>query len=83
MSDSGGIQEEAVSMGKPLLILRESTERPEAVKSGSAFLTGYSFDKIYHYASSLLTNNELYNKISKTQDIYGKGNSRIIISHSL
>ena len=80
MSDSGGIQEEAVSMGKPLLILRESTERPEAVKSGSAFLTGYSFDKIYHYASSLLTNNELYNKISKPQDIYGKGNSRIIIS---
>ena len=80
MSDSGGIQEEAVSIGKPLLILRENTERPEAVKSGSAFLVGTSFNKIYHYSSLLLTNNYLYENISKSQNIYGYGNSSIIIS---
>ena len=54
MTDSGGIQEEGVSIGKPVLILRENTERPEAVKSGSAILIGTSFDKIYNFASSLL-----------------------------
>ena len=80
MTDSGGIQEEGVSIGKPVLILRENTERPEAVKSGSAFLLGTSFDKIYHFASSLLKNKELYSKMAKPQFIYGKGNARIIIS---
>ena len=80
MSDSGGIQEEAVSIGKPLLILRENTERPEAVKSGCAFLVGTSFNKIYHYSSLLLTNNLIYKNISKSQNIYGYGNSSIIIS---
>ena len=80
MSDSGGIQEEAVSIGKPLLILRENTERPEAVKTGSAFLTGISFNKIYYYAALLLLNKDLYKKMSKPQNIYGKGNSSYIIS---
>ena len=80
MSDSGGIQEEAVSIGKPILILREYTERPEAVKSGSAFLTGTSFNRIYFYANLLLRNKYIYNKMSKSKNIYGKGNSRIIIS---
>jgi len=80
MTDSGGIQEEGVSIGKPVLILRENTERPEAVKSGSAVLTGTSFNKIYNLASSLLKNKELYDKMAKVQYIYGKGNSRIIIS---
>ena len=81
MTDSGGIQEEGVSIGKPVLILRENTERPEAVKSGSAVLTGTSGQKIYNFASSLLKNKELYNKMAKVQYIYGKGNSSIIISH--
>ena len=80
MSDSGGIQEEAVSLGKPILILREITERPEVVKSGCGFLTGFSSDKIYHYASELLMNNTLYQNISKPQYIYGKGDSSKIIS---
>ena len=80
MTDSGGIQEEGVSIGKPVLILRENTERPEAVKSGSAMLIGTSFNKIYYFASSLLKNKELYNKMAKPQYIYGKGNSRIIIT---
>ena len=80
MTDSGGIQEEGVSIGKPVLILRENTERPEAVKSGSAVLIGTSVDKIYKFASSLLKNKELYDKMAKVQYIYGKGNSSIIIS---
>ena len=63
LSDSGGIQEEAVSIGKPILILRDYTERPEAVKSGSAFLTGTSFEKVYFYADLLLTNNYLYKNL--------------------
>lgn len=81
MSDSGGIQEEAVSIEKPILILRENTERPEAVKSWCAILTGLSYDNIYIHASSLLTNNELYKNVSKSQKIYGNGNSSIIISN--
>ena len=80
MSDSGGIQEEAVSIGKPILILRENTERPEAIKAGCGFLVGTSIDKIYFYASLLIKNQNLYNKISKNKNIYGNGNSRIIIS---
>ena len=80
MSDSGGIQEEAVSIGKPILVLRENTERPEAIKSGCAFLTGTSFKKIYDFASLLILNRDLYEKSSKFQYIYGKGDSRIIIS---
>ena len=80
MSDSGGIQEEAVVISKPILILRENTERPEAVKKGCAFLAGTSFNTIYHYASSLLTKTELYQNISKCKFLYGNGNSRVIIS---
>jgi UDP-N-acetylglucosamine 2-epimerase (non-hydrolysing) len=80
MTDSGGIQEEGVSIGKPVLILRENTERPEAVISGSAVLAGTSYDKIYNFASSLLKNKVLYDKMAKVQNIYGKGNTSIIIS---
>ena len=80
MTDSGGIQEEGVSIGKPVLIIRENTERPEAVKSGSAALTGTSFNKIYNFASSLLKNKQLYYNMAKSQYIYGKGNTSIIIS---
>ena len=80
MSDSGGLQEEAIGLGKPILILRENTERPEAVNSGSAFLTGISIDKIYLHASTLLKDNDFYKNISKPKDIFGKGDSRIIIS---
>jgi len=80
MTDSGGIQEEGVSIGKPVLILRDNTERPEAVKSGNAVLLGNSFNKIYYFASTLLKNKKMYYKMAKAQYIYGKGNSSIIIS---
>ena len=80
MTDSGGIQEEAASIGKPLLILRKNTERPEVVNSGCAFLTGDSLNKIFYYTSLFLKNEEIYKKSSKCHNIYGKGNSRFIIS---
>ena len=80
MSDSGGIQEEAVSIGKPIIILRENTERPEGVRAGCAFLAGTSFDKIYNYSSFLLLNKNLYQNISKNTNIYGNGNASDIIS---
>jgi len=79
MTDSGGIQEEGISMGKPVLILRNNTERPEGVNSGSAILTGTSIKKIYHYASLLIINKEFYNKIAQPHNIYGFGNSSKII----
>ena len=80
MTDSGGIQEEGVSIGKPVLVLRENTERPEAVQSGNTVIAGNTFNKIYYFASSLLKNKEVYQKMANPQFIYGKGNSSIIIS---
>ena len=81
MTDSSDIQEESISIGKPVLVLRENTERPESVKSGNAVLTGHSFNKIYYFSSSLLKNKEVYHKMAKAQSIYGKRKSRIIISN--
>ena len=80
MTDSGGIQEESLSIGKPILILRTNTERIEGVKLGSAILAGTSSDKIYYYSSLLLKNQTLYNEMSKMHNnVYGSGNSSKII----
>ena len=79
MTDSGGIQEESISIGKPVLILRENTERPEGILAGSSILVGTSPHKIYYHASLLLQNRELYNQMSKPQNVYGSGNSSHII----
>ena len=79
MTDSGGIQEESISIGKPVLILRENTERLEGILGGSAILTGTSPHKIYYYSSLLLKNSEIYAKMAKPHNIYGSGNSSVII----
>ena len=79
MTDSGGIQEESISIGKPVLILRENTERPEGILGGSAILTGTSPHKIYYYSSLLLKNRVIYAKMAKPHNIYGYGNSSVII----
>ena len=80
MTDSGGIQEESISMSKPVLILRNNTERIEGVKAGCAILAGTSIDHIYNYASLLIKNITLYNSMSKLDNnIYGSGNSSKII----
>lgn len=73
LTDSGGIQEEAPSLGKPVLVMRDTTERPEALKAGTVKLVGTSFEKITSEVSSLLDNQKEYEKMSKAQNPYGDG----------
>lgn len=73
MTDSGGIQEEAPSLGKPVLVLRDTTERPEGVSAGTLRLAGTDEDDIYDLTKLLLTNKDEYNKMSKSSNPYGDG----------
>ena len=73
LTDSGGVQEEAPSLGVPVLVLRENTERPEGVSAGTLKLIGTNEDNIYDTASLLLTSNEEYNQMSKASNPYGDG----------
>lgn len=73
MTDSGGLQEEAPHLGKPVLVLRDVTERPEAVKYGTVKLVGTDIDKIVSEADKLLNNKEEYEKMSKAINPYGDG----------
>jgi len=73
MTDSGGLQEEAPSLGKPVLVLRRETERPEAVEAGTVRLAGVDGETIYTMAKSLLTNKEEYDKMAKAINPYGDG----------
>jgi UDP-N-acetylglucosamine 2-epimerase (non-hydrolysing) len=81
LTDSGGIQEEAPSLGKPVLVMRESTERPEGVDVGTALLVGTNKERIASSIKELLTNNESYDKMSRTINPFGDGNaSQLIVS---
>ena len=73
MTDSGGIQEEAPSLNKPVLVLRDETERLEGVKAGTLRLIGTNTNNIYREASRLLTDKNYYNKIAKIKNPYGDG----------
>ena len=73
ITDSGGIQEEAPSIGKPVLVLRENTERPEAIVSGTARLVGSSRKKIVNNVTKLIKDKEDYNKMSNILNPYGDG----------
>jgi len=75
MTDSGGLQEEAPHLGKPVLVLRDVTERPEAVEYGTVKLVGTDIEKIVSSANSLLNNEEEYLKMSKAANPYGDGNA--------
>lgn len=75
LTDSGGIQEEAPSLGKPVLVMRDTTERPEAVKAGTVKLVGSNFDKIFSECIELMDNKELYHDMSKAHNPYGDGES--------
>ena len=75
MSDSGGIQEEAPSLGKPVLVLRDTTERPEGISAGTLKLAGTDEETIYKLAKELLTNQETYNKMSQASNPYGDGHA--------
>lgn len=73
MTDSGGLQEEAPSLGKPVLVLREETERPEAVACGTVKVAGVRTEVIYKLADELLNNKEAYEKMSRAANPYGDG----------
>ncbi|MEA2011513.1 MAG: UDP-N-acetylglucosamine 2-epimerase (non-hydrolyzing), partial [Verrucomicrobiota bacterium] len=75
LTDSGGIQEEAPSLGKPVLVMRDTTERPEALEAGTVKLVGTDKEKIIKEVSILLSSQEEYNKMSKAYNPYGDGNA--------
>jgi UDP-N-acetylglucosamine 2-epimerase (non-hydrolysing) len=75
LTDSGGIQEEAPSLGKPVLVLREKTERPEAVEAGTVKLVGTSVDRIVGAANALLDGEEEYRRMAFTHNPYGDGHA--------
>lgn len=73
LTDSGGIQEEAPGLGKPVLVMRDTTERPEALNAGTVKLVGTCYDKIVKEVSKLLDDQEYYDKMSKAVNPYGDG----------
>ena len=73
LTDSGGIQEEAPGLGKPVLVMRDITERPEALESGTVHLVGTDYDKIINEVSTLLEDDTAYEKMSKAVNPYGDG----------
>lgn len=75
MTDSGGVQEEAPSLGKPVLVLRDTTERPEGIEAGTLKLVGTDENNIYKEAKLLLTNLKEYEKMSKASNPYGDGHA--------
>ena len=75
LTDSGGIQEEAPSLGKPVLVLRDTTERPEGIEAGTLKLTGTDEETIYNMTKELLQNKNLYDSMSKACNPYGDGHA--------
>ncbi len=73
LTDSGGVQEEAPSLGKPVLVMRDTTERPEGIKAGTLKLVGTCEETIYNNFKELLENKESYEKMSKASNPYGDG----------
>ncbi len=73
MSDSGGVQEEAPSLGKPVLVLRDTTERPEGIEAGTLKLVGTHTEDVYNETKKLLTDKAAYDKMSKAKNPYGDG----------
>ena len=73
ITDSGGVQEEAPSLGKPVLVMRDTTERPEAVEVGTVLLVGTNEDLIVSKALDLLNNQINFDKMSKLNNPYGDG----------
>jgi len=75
MTDSGGIQEEAPSLGKPVIVLRKTTERPEGIEAGTLKLAGTDEEQIYNITKNLLVNEVEYSRMAKSCNPYGDGNS--------
>ena len=83
LTDSGGIQEEAPSLGKPVLVMRDVTERPEAVEAGTAKLVGTNKLNIISSVSDLLNNNLEYKKMTSASNPYGDGKASLRIYNGL
>ena len=83
LTDSGGIQEEAPGLGKPVLVMRDTTERPEALEAGTVKLVGTSYEKIIGEVSALLDDKDYYDKMSKAVNPYGDGKACARIVNSL
>ena len=83
LTDSGGVQEEGPSLGKPILVMREKTERPEAVAAGTVKLVGTSEEKIFAEASRLLDDPAEYDRMARTHNPYGDGHASERISDFL
>lgn len=83
LTDSGGIQEEAPSLGKPVLVLREVTERPEGVEAGTAVIVGTDRDRIVAVASELLTSRAAYDRMANAVNPYGDGQASGRITRAL
>ena len=79
----GGIQEEAPGLGKPVLVMRNTTERPEALDAGTVKLVGTDYDKIVNEVSRLLDGVEYYDKMSKAVNPYGDGSASYRIVESI
>lgn len=75
LTDSGGIQEEAPGLGKPVLVMRETTERPEAIDAGTVKLVGTTYSRIIDAVSDLIENKKTYDKMSRANNPYGDGHS--------
>ena len=83
LTDSGGIQEEAPGLGKPVLVMRDTTERPEALKAGTVKLVGSDYNKIISEVSSLIEDASVYEKMSRAVNPYGDGQSCLRIYNYL
>ena len=83
LTDSGGVQEEAPSLGKPVLVLRDTTERPEAIESGTALLVGTKIKSIVNNVGNLINDESLYTKMAEAHNPYGDGKSSERIVKSL
>ena len=83
LTDSGGIQEEAPSLGVPVLVLRDTTERPEGITAGTLRLAGTDEQTIYDLAHELLTDQEVHEKMSKASNPYGDGNASVRIAEAI
>lgn len=83
LTDSGGVQEEAPSLGVPVLVLRDTTERPEGIEAGTLKLAGIKEVDIYRHTKELLTNHSIYDQMAKASNPYGDGNASFRIAQSI
>jgi UDP-N-acetylglucosamine 2-epimerase (non-hydrolysing) len=83
LSDSGGMQEEAPSLGKPVLVLRDTTERPEAVEAGTALLVGTNGERVFGEAARLLSDEPAYQAMARMANPFGDGRAAVRIADVL